>query len=573
MGLPDPPEWRTRGEGLGVRSGHEKARRGTGPGGLVENRTFRGVGPRIAKYAEIVPFLRGQRSGTSIVLGLAMKELPLVFLALCLSGIALADEATLSPYMDAAVAEANPSTNYAVGDLAVGKTSGQVWESFLRFDLGSLPANAVMTAAELRLTSPVGFGSGGSLQFSAPGAGWAEAAVTWSNRPAVTTLGDAALVVDSGTMAHLPLPAPVLAYFQEIVHGASVNRGLKLAFPPATTDQLLTLRSRESAGAPQLVITYDLGPELPDFTTGPGADEGRLRAAIFKAPAGAPAPLELVWNTTPGVRYSLWESPDLASWSEVSGYPAVADALSGLHEIQATPPKRFFQVELIDEQPPVIVSRSPDDGGFGIKRYYTGEEIGVRLSDATGINPASISLTLGGIGTFTTASPQLTYSDGLLTLDLGGDTALGAYGALINVSFTVADTLGNSATYDWSFELEQQTVLVDGLFTFGSPTAQRAGQRVPPIPTRILAERAGGGGPIRMNDSEWTLESVNADSLVIAYTGSSAPVFSIDQYLNEHDSGHAGRDFLPQGYLHSGQCRGEEADARHHGRSGMGNHH
>jgi formylglycine-generating enzyme len=95
----------------------------------------------------------------------------------------------------------------------------------------------------------------------------------------------------------------------------------------------------------------------------------------------------------------------------------------------------------------------------------------------------------------------------------------------------VADTLGNPATYNWSFELEKQVVLVNGLFTFGSPSAQRAGQRVPPIPTRLLADRAGSGGPVRMIDSEWTLETVNADSLVIAYTGTSAPIYSIDQYL------------------------------------------
>jgi formylglycine-generating enzyme required for sulfatase activity len=460
-----------------------------------------------------------------------MKSFHFLILAACFSTIVTAEEITLNPYLDAAVSEANPTTNYAKGDLAIGKTAGLAWESFLQFDVGSLPANAVLTAAELRLASPVGFGSGGGLQISVSAAGWAETILAWSNRPVVATLADAVLVVDGANTAHLPLPAPVLAHLQDIVRRASVNRGLKLSFPTAAADQLLTLRSRESTSRPQLVITYELDPELPSYLAVQPKDDGRLRAAIFKAPAGAPAPLELVWNTTPGVRYSLWESPDLSSWSEVSGYPAVADALSGLHEIQTTPPKRFFQVELIDEQPPLIVSRSPDDGSFGIKRYYPSEEIGIRLKDSTGINPASISLTLGGVGTFTTASPQLTYNDGLLTLDLGGDTPLGAYGAMINASLTVADTLGNAATYDWSFELEREIVLVDGLFTFGSPTAQRTGQRVPPIPTRILADRAGGGGPIRMNDAEWTLESVNAGSLVIAYTGTSAPVFSIDQYL------------------------------------------
>lgn len=265
------------------------------------------------------------------------QHLPAVFLALAFPGIATAEELTLVPYLDVAVSEANPASNYAVGDLAIGKTAGLAWESFLQFDVGSLPANAVLTAAELRLASPVGFASGGSLEISAPAAGWSETAVTWANRPAVTTLGDAALVVDGANTAHLSLPAPVLAHLQEIARQASVNRGLKLSFPTATADQLLTLRSRESTSRPQLVITYTLGSELPDYTTGPGAEEGRLRAAIFKAPAAAPAPLELIWNTTPGVRYSLWESPDMASWSRVSGYPLVADILYHRRRILEVP--------------------------------------------------------------------------------------------------------------------------------------------------------------------------------------------------------------------------------------------
>jgi len=434
--------------------------------------------------------------------------------------------------MDAAISEASPTNNYATTDLLVGKSSGQALESFLQFDLGSLPANAILTAAELRLTSSGGFGAGGNLALSIPGAGWSETTITWSNRPIVTALGDIALVVDGPTTAHLAFPEAALAHFQEIVHASTVNRGLALAFPAAAADQLLTFKSRASVNTPQLVITFDLGPELPDYLARQGRDDGRFRAAIFPAPAGAAAPQELIWSTAPGVRYNLWESPDLSSWTQVSGYPAVADALTGKHEIQTDLTARFFSVQILDEQAPEIVRRFPDDGGFGIKRFYPDEEIGIRLSDFTGVDPATISLTLDGLGTFTAADPELTYIDGLLTLNLGGDTAMGAYGAPINASLTVADLLGNSATYDWSFELEKQIVFVDGLFTFGSPSAQRAGQRVPPIPTRVLADRAGGGGPIRANDSEWTIESVTADSLVLAYTSTSAPVFTIGQYLN-----------------------------------------
>jgi len=270
--------------------------------------------------------------------------------------------------------------------------------------------------------------------------------------------------------------------------------------------------------------------ELPD-STDDAQDDGRLRAAIFPAPEGAPTPLELLWNTTPGVRYNLLESPDLETWNQVKGYPKKAASLTNFFRIPADQSGHFYKIEALDEQAPEIRFRFPDDGAFAVKRFQPGAEISVNLADATGVDPESISLSAGTAGTFTTADAQLNYAGNRLTLDLGGDTALGAYGETVDVSLTVADTLGNTATYQWSFELEKEIELADGLFVFGSPAARRAGQRVPPIPTRILSDRAGGGGPVRMNDSEWTLQNVAPDSLVLSYSGTSAPQFSPGQYL------------------------------------------
>lgn len=446
---------------------------------------------------------------------------------------AQADEVTLTPIMDAAVSEASPDQNYGTSNLVVGKSSGQAWESFLRFDLSGIPVNAEITGAELRLRA-ANFGSGGTLRVSMPDSGWAEADVKWSNRPSATTLADIALTVEDPNNAHLTLTAPVLSHLQDVVSSVTPDRGLKLSFPTATAEQFLAPLSRESGNPPQLVIAYTPGPELPDFIANLTTLDDRLRAELFKAPEEAPTPFELVWNTKPGVRYRLWESPDLDDWSVVDGYPVEADALGAVHEVPLTPPARFYKVEALDEQPPGITSRFPDDSDFGIRRFAggVGNELEIQLSDVTGIDPESVALTLSGHGTFTNGGVGLALDDsGLLTLDLGGDTALGAYGATVNASLTVADPLGNSATYDWSFELEKEVILAEGLFTFGSPDAQRAGQRVQPIPTRMLAERLGGGGPIRANDSEWTLESVAEDHLVIAYTGASAPVFTVDQYL------------------------------------------
>jgi len=442
------------------------------------------------------------------------------------------------PVMDVAVSESNPSTNYATNDLVVGKVSGQAWESLLRFDLTELPANAIIESAELRLQS-ADFGSGGTLQVSKPTAGWAEVQVTWENKPAVESLENVALSVANTNLATITFTAPTIAYFQDVVSRVKQDRGLHLSFPTAGANQWLTVLSRESSDKPRLVLTYSLGEVPPDWTLSLARDDGKLRTALLPTLDPAPTPYEYLWSTQPGVRYKLFESINLKDWDLVNGYPKEAQGLTGWHEVTMASSQRFFYVEALDEQAPEIRSRFPDDGDYAIKRYYSGNEIEIQLFDVTGIDPATVSFTVGSAGTFVLADPELTLTDGLLTLDLGPDTALGGFGVDIACSLTVADPLGNSETYQWTFTLEKETVLVAGLFTFGSPDAQRTGQYVPAIPTRMLAERMNAGRPVRANSSaEWTLQSVTETSVVIAYTGTTAPAFSVNQYITNLTPAH-----------------------------------
>jgi len=315
------------------------------------------------------------------------------------------------------------------------------------------------------------------------------------------------------------------------VRGVVLDRGIKLEFPTATTGQLVSIHPRESGTPPQLFITYALGTELPDFTADLGPTDDRVRAALFQSPEGAPSPFELVWNTKPGVRYRLWKSTDLDAWDVMPGYPREAENLADSELLpgpDANEPGAFFRVEVLDEQPPVIESRFPADGAFAIRRFYPSRsEVGVLLSDATGIDPDSISLTLSGRGTFTLDSPELSFGNGLLSFETGGDLALGGYGETISVSLSISDPIGNATTYEWSFVMEEEVVLAADLLVFGSGEAQRSGQRLPYTPTRMLA---GDPGPIRANNNGWALVEVTADTLVIEYEAS-APSFPVDQYL------------------------------------------
>lgn len=251
-----------------------------------------------------------------------------------------------------------------------------------------------------------------------------------------------------------------------------------------------------------------------------------VEPAIFPEEDGqTPEDYRLVWPATPGLRYEVRQSPDLDLWTTLPGYPVVAPGPAMQVPFVAGGEAGFFQVRELDEQPPAIAARYPADGAFAVPRFA---RIALELSDATGVDPASLSLAVGGMGPFTLASKQLTYTNGVLTFDGGGDTALGGWGSRVAARLIAGDTLGNLGTNDWSFDLEIQPVVVTNLFVFGSPRAQRAGQRIGNIPTAVLANRfgpvaAGAGDP-------WTLELVSSNHLVIAYSNT-APVFETNTYV------------------------------------------
>ena len=238
-----------------------------------------------------------------------------------------------------------------------------------------------------------------------------------------------------------------------------------------------------------------------------------------------PEKLKLVWPATPGLRYEVKQSTNLQSWSTAPGYPATANGPAQQMPFLTDGKARFFRLRELDEQPPAIVSQFPQDGGFAVPRFAN---LTLQLSDVTGIDANSIRLTVGSLGTFTLTNTNLTWTNGLLTFINGGSIPLGGWGSNVLASLIVADTLGNRGTNTWSFKLEVQPQVVTNLFVFGSPQAQRAGQRIGNIPTAALAARF---GPIPMSDGDpWTLELVESNRLVVSYTNT-APGFATNTYV------------------------------------------
>lgn len=148
---------------------------------------------------------------------------------------------------------------------------------------------------------------------------------------------------------------------------------------------------------------------------------------------------KFAFATVPGHRYTLWRSTDLLHWSPIPGAPQTATGLSIEHTF-AQGVKEFFRIEAIDDQAPEVVAQSPGAGAFAVRRF---EALEFELADATGIDPASIRLTIANGTSLTVVSPGISYAAGVLTYQ-NADTALGAYGATVPVVLVVADTLGHS---------------------------------------------------------------------------------------------------------------------------------
>ncbi len=261
-------------------------------------------------------------------------------------------------------------------------------------------------------------------------------------------------------------------------------------------------------------------------TSLPLAAQTNLTPAIFPdEDTQTPESLRLVWPATPGLRYEVRQSTNLQSWTTAPGFPAAAPGPAQQMPFSPAGNARFFQVRELDEQPPAIVNQYPPDGGFAVPRFAN---LTLQLADATGINTNSLQLTVGNLGTFTLASPQLTFSNNVLTFLNGGSIPLGGWSSNVTATLIAADTRGNHGTNTWSFDLELQPQVVTNLFVFGSPQAQRTGQRIGNIPTAALAARF---GPIPMGDGDpWTLELVESNRLVLSYTNT-APGITVDTYL------------------------------------------
>jgi hypothetical protein len=163
---------------------------------------------------------------------------------------------TLTPSGDSWIdSSSNVTLNGSNSSLMVKTSLSQNQRTLVRFALPSLPATCVLTSAQLRLynISPT---SGRTIDIyrGDPAAPlWAEATVTWANRPPAVGTAVSSVTVSVGGWQTWTVTNHVL------VHYAGTNNGLILRDSIESVSPVAEQRysSREGATPPQLVLTWD----------------------------------------------------------------------------------------------------------------------------------------------------------------------------------------------------------------------------------------------------------------------------------------------------------------------------
>lgn len=178
------------------------------------------------------------------------------------------------------------------------------------------------------------------------------------------------------------------------------------------------------------------------------------------------AGVAISWPSKPDKQYSVRVTRALGEpWRALTAEPLVAK--TNLMVVRDVPSDstRFYTVVKLDTEAPEIWHLSPSDHAIAIGRQ---SPLRLSLTDETGIDWTSVSLTVGSDLPVNLNDPRLTLTNGVLFYTPRENEFLGGYGETVVVGLRVSDVLGNSITnYPWSFDLEALPVVAEGLIFIG----------------------------------------------------------------------------------------------------------
>ena len=169
----------------------------------------------------------------------------------------------LEAIADARTQAGSPTGNFGSTALWVSTPNGHY--AFVEFDLAVLPADAVVSNAELRLEY-VSVASGpNNVEVGRVGGAWDESTLTWDTQPAITWGGSVQAVAATGVVGW-----DVTGLVSAWVNGTQPNYGFGLR---GDSGNLVAATSKETGIAPKLIITYTIEPDIaPRPDTGDAPD-------------------------------------------------------------------------------------------------------------------------------------------------------------------------------------------------------------------------------------------------------------------------------------------------------------
>lgn len=232
-------------------------------------------------------------------------------------------------------------------------------------------------------------------------------------------------------------------------------------------------------------------------------------SGVVEIESAGPDAVWLGWEAVPEKIYQVMATPDLVhpSWTNLTPNGVSFSNVIASSTVQAVDSQQFYRIARPDLDPPEIARLVPAANAVAVA---TNAAVYITFSDATGVAPNTLSLSVADWTGLTSASPYVTWSNN--TVIFSPPAALGEPGATISNSLAIADTLGHTlSNYTWTFELER-TPAVEGEFL--ALTAPSASKRTASGRLRTLPN-------VKPKDGSPSLQIVDVtpDTVVFSYEG------------------------------------------------------
>ena len=252
----------------------------------------------------------------------------------------------------------------------------------------------------------------------------------------------------------------------------------------------------------------------------------------------------LGWEAVPEKLYQVMTTPDLVtpSWTNLTPAGVSFSNVVASSTVPSGAGKQYYRIARPDLEPPEVSALVPASNAVAVA---TNAALYITFSDDTGIAIQSLVLSIAGWTNMGHASPYLTWTNN--TVIFTPPAALGAPGATISNSLSIADTLGHTLnSYTWTFELERTPEVYGNFLALTAPSTSKrtASGRLRTLPN----VKPQSGSPSLL------IVDVTSNAVVFSYEGA-PPTISNGTRLVSFDAAYPFYRTVLSNALNSGQSR------------------